>query len=96
MIIRFEESLDQALAVRGIQILLGGVLHAGDLSLLENESEVHFFPRLDWQTGEYELSVAADLEDLAGNSLRKPFEVQMDQGNLPMHEESQSRRVTIK
>jgi hypothetical protein len=95
LVIRFGESLDQALADRGIQVLFEANVLAGELSLMENESVAHFVPASDWKAGEYALSVNAQVEDLAGNSFRKPFEIEIDGGERRLSDGFVKRRFVV-
>ena len=96
LIIRFGESLEQAIATRGIQLYCNGVAVEGEFSLREQESESVFQPMNAWRTGEFELRVNSTIEDLAGNSLRKPFEIEITQGNRQLHDACLSHRFLLK
>lgn len=48
---------------------------AGSLETLDHQSAWQFTPRSSWKAGQYRLAVGSVLEDLAGNSLERPFEV---------------------
>lgn len=95
MVIRFGESLEHALASRGIQLQFAGRTLEGQFSLNEDESEIQFLPASDWQPGEYELQVDSYVEDLAGNSLRKPFEIEMIEGQRRLTDGYLIRRFSI-
>lgn len=76
LVIRLDEPLDAAMLERVIQVQdLEGRLLEGEVAVLENEMVWRFSPKSNWQSGEFELMVDPALEDLAGNSLAKPFEV---------------------
>ena len=47
----------------------------GHLSIEANETRWRFTPDAPWLAGAYQLVVDIDLEDLAGNSIGRPFEV---------------------
>jgi len=47
----------------------------GEIQLLENETVVVFVPEQNWAPGRYVIDVSENLEDLAGNSIGKKFEV---------------------
>ena len=47
----------------------------GTIQTSNNESTWTFTPQSEWQPGRYRLAVGSVLEDLAGNSLERPFEV---------------------
>ena len=71
--IRFSEPLDQALALRLITV--AGVPGQPELS----DDGVHwtFLPDKTWPAGPHTLVIQPELEDLAGNSVGKPFEVDL-------------------
>jgi hypothetical protein len=74
--VRFPEPLDQALLARVIHVTtVVGKRIAGSIQIDEQETRWRFRPAQDWTAGEYLLDVATLLEDLAGNSLERPFEV---------------------
>jgi hypothetical protein len=74
--LKLDEPLDRA--------LLEGVLRvrdaedrpvAGKVVVLESALEWRFVPEHAWAPGEYELEIQTDLEDLAGNSIGRQFEL---------------------
>lgn len=74
--IGFPESLDHALASRVIWI--EDAKHdpiVGDVRLEKNETHWSLLPENAWPAGRYHLRAALILEDLAGNSIGRPFEV---------------------
>ncbi len=74
--VAFEEPLDHALLQRLLTIVdsQGNAL-AGNLVIDQHQQRWSFLPDQPWKAGEYALRIDADLEDLAGNSIAKPFEV---------------------
>jgi hypothetical protein len=48
---------------------------AGEIKLGERETVWTFTPAKPWKAGAYQLVADTRLEDLAGNSLGRPFEV---------------------
>ena len=74
--VRFPEPMDQALLVRVIEVKtrLGQGI-AGSIQVDEHETRWQFLPDKPWDAGDYVIDVATLLEDLAGNSLERPFEV---------------------
>lgn len=96
LMIRFGESLEHAIASRGIQLYCNGNAWEGQFSLREQESECVLLPAKAWGTGEYELRVNSTIEDLAGNSLRKPFEIEMTDGERRLQDRYLSRRFHLK
>lgn len=76
LLVRFEESMDHALAQRLIRVLDGsGRILDGEVTLAEAETEWRFRPSTPWRAGEHRLRAGTLLEDLAGNQLGKVFEV---------------------
>ena len=49
----------------------------GNIELSLNDRRWSFYPDGEWAAGDYSLSVVTDLADLAGNSLKRSFEVDM-------------------
>jgi hypothetical protein len=47
----------------------------GRVSVDENETRWRFQPEEPWVAGNHQLHIDAALEDLAGNSIARPFEV---------------------
>jgi hypothetical protein len=50
---------------------------AGSITTSGHQSTWEFTPRTPWQAGRYRLAIGSVLEDLAGNSLERPFEVDL-------------------
>ena len=48
---------------------------AGRVEVVNEETRWRFIPEAPWMAGRYEIAVAAILEDLAGNSIGRRFEV---------------------
>ena len=47
----------------------------GDLAVERQESIWRFTPRRPWSAGTYRLRVDADLEDVSGNTINQPFDI---------------------
>ena len=47
----------------------------GSIVIDDGQQRWRFFPESPWQPGEYVVEVDATLEDRAGNSLGRPFEI---------------------
>jgi hypothetical protein len=81
LLLRFPTALDHALAQRMIQITdSDGHLVRGQTSLAEEERQCSFVPETRWTRGTYRIVVDTALEDLAGNNIGKPFEVDLFEG----------------
>jgi hypothetical protein len=79
--VAFPEPMDQALAHRMIQVKLapgGGV--KGRVALEDQERRWTLVPAEMWRAGSYQLTVQTTIEDLAGNNIGKPFEVDVFDG----------------
>ena len=74
--IRFPEPMDHALALRLIWVVDADQQRiAGQSVLSDHERLWHFIPERNWKAGPHQIMAVNLVEDLAGNSLGKPFEV---------------------
>ncbi len=74
--VRFPEPLDRALLDRLIAVRDGGDrVVRGTVAVADEETAWRFIPAVSWRPGEYRLVIGTDLEDAAGNSIARPFEV---------------------
>jgi hypothetical protein len=72
----FPEPLDHALLVRVLAVHgSDGRSVPGVVTIAAGETLWRFTPESAWQPGSYSVIVDKDLEDLAGNSVGRPFEV---------------------
>ena len=67
----FPRPLDYALLQRTITI--AGV--AGKVEVTRGETEWRFTPDAPWKAGSHEMIVETSLEDVAGNRVGRPFDV---------------------
>lgn len=76
LVVEFDEPLDHAMLQRVLSIH-DAADHpvTGTIAIDRAETRWQFRPSQPWQPGHYRLVVATTLEDLAGNSLGRPFEV---------------------
>jgi hypothetical protein len=74
----FDEPLDRAMLLR-VLVVLGpeGRPVEGEPSVANQERRWRFTPKAAWRPGAHRIEVEATLEDLAGNSLERPFEVDL-------------------
>jgi hypothetical protein len=80
----FPNPLDHALAQRMIQVTdQDGRLVPGEAGLTDSEREWSFAPAKPWPAGPHFLVVQTAIEDLAGNNIGKPFEVDLFEDVLP-------------
>ncbi len=84
--VRFIEPLDHAIVARCIQVLdSSGRSIEGKVTLQERETIWRFEPDQVWQDQQYALQISDIIEDLAGNSIARPFEVdRFDKIELPV------------
>lgn len=79
--VRFGGALDEALARRLIRLQRGDrEVAAAKVWLSEHEQQWNFIPAADWPAGAHTLAVQTTIEDLAGNNIGKPFEVDLFEG----------------
>jgi hypothetical protein len=85
LVIDLQEPLDHAIVTRGIQVLDSRKhLIEGKVVLSKFERVWSFTPTQAWPSGEYFLKINDRIEDLVGNSIAKPFEVdRFDQVESP-------------
>ncbi len=76
LVVTFPEPLDRALLERVIEVLdrAGNPLE-GEVEVAASQTRWSFTPAEPWKAGRHLLRAATILEDLAGNSLGRPFEV---------------------
>lgn len=76
LIVTFPEPLDAGMLRRVLAVRRGAdQFVAGEIELAQQETEWRFIPAQTWHPGPHALVVDKTLEDLAGNSLGRPFEV---------------------
>jgi hypothetical protein len=76
LVIRFPRALDHALLQRAIGVRVrNGERIPGTIVVAPQETEWRFVPRSRWQPGPYDVVVLAILEDVAGNRVNRPFEI---------------------
>jgi hypothetical protein len=92
LIVTFPESLDHGLLLRALGVWTDGRPLDGDIAVEEHETRWRFTPREPWQAGPHQLVALGILEDLAGNRIGRPFEVdQFDRVDRP----NEAERTTI-
>ncbi len=78
VVLEFDEPLDQALLTRVLQVRhQDGTVIPGESWVSSKETKWQFAPLKAWEIGTYNIEVATNLEDLCGNSIARPFEVDM-------------------
>ena len=74
--VRFPVPLDYGLLQSALRVRTGeGRPLAGEIRVEQGETRWTFAPRAPWRPGEYRLVAAATLEDVAGNRIGRPFEL---------------------
>src|SRR5215510_2902075 len=77
----FPEPMDHALSQRVIRVTgESGEIMEGKISLEDQERRWAFTPDNIWRHGRYQIIIQNTLEDLAGNNIGKPFDVDMFEG----------------
>ena len=81
LVVTFPEPMEHALTLRLITVVnAAGQAVAGQPSLTDREQRWSFTPHTTWSRGTYRLVIQTTLEDLAGNNIGKPFEVDLFTG----------------
>jgi hypothetical protein len=93
LVVSFPESLDHVLLLDRLIIRdARGAVVSGSIAIGREETEWRFTPTAKWVAGDYVIDVATDLEDLAGNSIARPFEVDVVR---PISERTHSERMRL-
>ena len=75
LVIRFDRPLDHALLQHSIQVTDASRRPlTGSIEVGAGERSWRFVPQLPWREGRYRLLIEANLEDLAGNSIKQVFD----------------------
>ena len=78
LVLRFPEVLDRALLSSAIAVVdSAGETVRGDIDVLPGEQTWTFTPARVWRQGTYSLRVSSELEDVAGNSLHRVFDAEV-------------------
>jgi hypothetical protein len=93
LIVTSPKSLDHALLERLLRVTDGsGRTVAGSVEVAGGETVWRFTPAAAWAAGGYRLVADTRLEDLAGNSIARPFEVDVFR---PVQREVRSETVSV-
>ena len=77
LVVSFPKPLDYGLLQRALTVSsLRGERVPGDIRLEAGETRWLFIPHAAWRAGEYRLLASSILEDVAGNRIGRPFEVE--------------------
>lgn len=78
--VQFDEPLDHAMLERVLTVLdarSGEIL--GGIQIDQQETRWRFTPKKPWKSGRYSLRIRTNLEDRVGNSIARPFEVDLNE-----------------
>jgi hypothetical protein len=75
LVVDFPHPLDAALTLRALSVWKAGAAIHGDAHLQRHETRYVFMPDIAWTTGRYALRADAVLEDIAGNRIGRPFDI---------------------
>jgi hypothetical protein len=93
LVVDFPEALDHALLERVLRIVdEQGQVVPGMVSVANEETRWRFTPTSKWAAGSYQLEAETILEDLAGNNLGRPFEVDLFR---PIERRVEAQRVRV-
>lgn len=76
LLVTFPASLDHGLLQRALTVSLNGERVTGEVQTDPGETRWRFSPAAPWRAGEYQLHASSILEDVAGNRIGRPFEVE--------------------
>ncbi len=76
LVVRFPEPLDHSLLMRVVRVVDASDKEVpGEIEITDVETVWRFTPEHAWEQGEYRVAAATTLEDLAGNSIGRAFDV---------------------
>jgi hypothetical protein len=76
LVVKFPEPLDRALLEHVLRVADSArVPIVGDVQVDDDAKQWRFSPRRAWEAGAYQLLIDTRVEDLAGNRIGRPFEV---------------------
>jgi hypothetical protein len=89
----FPRPMDHALLQRVVWVAdAEGKKVPGTVSVIREETRWRFMPKRPWKAGTYHLVAETTLEDLAGNNLERPFEVDVFH---PVQKEMKTKTVKL-
>ena len=94
LVVQLDEPLDDAILRRALGVWFEGNEVNGEVRVDAGQQRWRFVPEENWAPGEYELRFPDSLEDLAGNSVGRLFEV--DQFKRAESPEPKIRRLNFK
>ena len=93
VVVAFDRPLDHALLLRCLVVTEGdGARVPGRVAVPDGEQSWEFMPSAAWRAAPYRLVVDTTLEDLAGNSVARVFDRDLDE---PDHDPIPAEHVTL-
>jgi hypothetical protein len=75
LVVDFPRPMNYALLLKAIAVARGAASVSGTVGLDRHEATWRFTPDAPWQVGDYRLAIDTGLEDLAGNRMGTPFDI---------------------
>jgi len=75
LVVDFPTAMNYPLLQRMIQVSGGRAKLTGTVTIARGETEWRFTPHEPWKAGDYKLVVDSAIEDLAGNHIGEPFDI---------------------
>lgn len=93
LVVRFPEPLDHSLLTRVVKVVDAADQEvAGEIEIADAEMVWRFTPEHAWEKGDYRVAAATTLEDLAGNSIGRAFDVDLFE---PVQKQIATDKVTL-
>jgi hypothetical protein len=93
VVVRFPKPMDHAMLHRVLWVVdAAGKTVPGSVTVVDEEREWQLTPKESWPTGAYQLVIDTTLEDLAGNSIGRAFEVDVLQ---PIQRKVEAKTVSV-
>lgn len=92
LVVTFNEGMDPAMLGSSLRVQRGGALLHGAVEVARDARQWSFTPLQPWENGAHTIQVEPLLEDLAGNNLLHPFEVD---GTQPIKDAARPRMRTF-
>ncbi len=94
--VQLQEPLDHYLLLETLTIIDNSQKNlAGKWEIQNKDQIIHFTPNNPWQAGNYQLIIASQLEDLAGNNLNKVFDRDISKSKTPDNKPFYSRKFKV-
>lgn len=91
LVVDFNEGMDPAMLGSALHVKHDGAIVAGQVQVAADARQWSFIPHQHWQPGAHVLDINPLLEDLAGNNLQHPFE--MDRATTQLSVKRMTRRT---